>query len=111
MDGLAGQLTLTAVSVVLATMGTLALIVLRSMQRQIEERRQDQAAALVSHQQCKERCAAEVRALYEVMPTRYVLKDDYLRTMASVDHKLDNLDRKMDSVVKVLGAKTAKEED
>ncbi len=44
-----------------------------------------------------ERDFMEFKAL---MPRQYVLKDDYIRTIASFDLKLDSMDKKMDSLIR-----------
>ena len=74
-----------------ALMVPFALWVLRDMKRQIADRRDEtrQLRDELNERDKEHRTAVE--KLHEMLPRQYVLRDDYVRTMASMDNKLDLL--------------------
>ncbi len=80
----APELTMMILNLILTVLVGLLMFFLKGFQRSIRDRFKEDQERI-------EKIETELHAFKEKMPEKYVLRDDWLRTMAAFDAKLDRI--------------------
>lgn len=99
----------SVLQIVISVMVSLSFFVLRGQQKQIDERKTELRDLRDAMNKKDDEHQKAIMTIHELLPRQYVMKDDYVRIMASLEGKLDKLCQQVGKVAEEMTRHIGKE--